>query len=45
MGTSEMAELQIIVDKTFIPAAVTSGASRDPRELGVRVFHAFVDPR
>jgi hypothetical protein len=45
MGTSEMAELQIIVDKTFIPAAVTSGASKDPRELGVRVFHAFVDPR
>jgi hypothetical protein len=45
MGTAEMAELQIMVDKTFVPSVVTSGASKDPRELGVRVFHAFVDPR
>jgi hypothetical protein len=26
------------VDKTFKPDA-------DPRELGIRVFHAFVEPR
>src|SRR5262245_38027639 len=45
MGSADMAELQIGVDKTFIPAQVTGGASKDPRELGVRVFHAFVDPR
>ena len=45
MGISDMAELQIVVDKTFIPAQVSGGASKDPRELGVRVFHAFVDPR
>ncbi len=45
MGEAELAELQIVVDKTFIPMALTNGTSRDPRELGVRVFHAFVDPR
>jgi hypothetical protein len=45
MGTAEMAELHIVVDKTFIPAQVSGGTSKDPRELGVRVFHAFVDPR
>jgi hypothetical protein len=45
MGDADMAELQIVVDKTFVPSVVTAGASKDPRELGVRVFHAFVDPR
>jgi hypothetical protein len=45
MGTADMAELQIVVDKTFIPSVVTAGTSKDPRELGVRVFHAFVDQR
>ncbi len=45
MGTGDMAELHITVDKTFIPAQVSNGASKDPRDLGIRVFHAFVDPR
>ncbi len=45
MGTSELAELQIGVDKSFVPVVVSGGSSKDPRELGVRVFHAFVDPR
>lgn len=45
MGDGELAELQIVVDNPFVPAVVTGGTSRDPRELGVRVFHAFVDPR
>jgi hypothetical protein len=45
MGDADMAELQIVVDKTFVPSKATGGASKDPRELGVRVFHAFVDPR
>jgi hypothetical protein len=45
MGDGDLAELQISVDQTFVPAVVTAGASKDPRELGVRVFHAFVDPR
>jgi hypothetical protein len=45
MGEGDLAELQIVVDQTFTPSVLTNGASRDPRELGVRVFHAFVDPR
>ena len=44
LGTGDMAELVISVDKTFVPAVLIAG-SKDPRELGVRVFHAFVDPR
>lgn len=45
MGDADLAELQIVVDSTFIPQVVSGGTSKDPRELGVRVFHAFVDPR
>jgi len=45
MGADEMSELHIVVDKTFVPMEVSNGASKDPRELGVRVFHAYVDPR
>jgi hypothetical protein len=39
-----MAEVQITVDKTFVPVQVSGGASKDPRELGIRVFHAFIQP-
>ena len=42
MGAAEMAELQVTVDKTFVPMQISGGASKDPRELGVRVFHAFI---
>jgi hypothetical protein len=34
-----MAEIVIDLDKTFNPGG------GDTRELGIRVFHAFVDPR
>jgi len=44
LGSDDVAEIVISVDKTYVPAVVTS-SSKDPRELGVRVFHAFVDPR
>ena len=45
LGASEMAELRISVDKSYVPALVPGANSKDPRELGIRVFHAFVDPR
>jgi len=45
MGDVDMAELQITVDTIFVPAEVSGSNSKDRRELGVRVFHAFVDPR
>jgi hypothetical protein len=43
-GTGDVAELVISVDKTYVPAVLVPG-SKDPRELGIRVFHAYVDPR
>lgn len=39
LGAGDMAEIVIDLDKTFTPAG------GDTRELGIRVFHAFVDPR
>ena len=45
LGPSDMAELKISVDKTYVPASMPGSGSKDPRELGVRVFHAFVDSR
>lgn len=45
LGASDMAELKISVDRTYVPASMPDSGSKDPRELGVRVFHAFVDPR
>lgn len=44
-GTADVVDLKITVDKTYVPAVVTNGASRDPRELGVRVFHAYIQPK
>jgi hypothetical protein len=45
MGTADLAEVQLSVDPVFVPMTVSQGASKDPRELGIRVFHAYVDPR
>jgi len=44
LGAADVAELVISVDKTYVPAVLNAG-SKDPRELGIRVFHAFIDPR
>jgi hypothetical protein len=41
LGTVDMAEIHFVVDKTFVPMQLSS-SSKDPRELGVRIFHAFV---
>jgi hypothetical protein len=43
LGSQDTVDLKIEVDKTFVPAVVTPGAT-DRRELGVRVFHAVVTP-
>jgi len=42
LGTGDMIELRFQADKTFVPALEPAMKSGDPRELGVRVFHAFV---
>jgi hypothetical protein len=44
-GDAETVEMTIAVDKTFVPATIPELRSTDPRELGVRVFRAFVQPR
>jgi hypothetical protein len=43
LGGAEMSELRIAVDKTFVPAQ-SNLSPQDKRELGVRIFHAFVEP-
>ena len=43
LGDGEMTDLQIDVDQTFVPALLPASDNKDPRELGIRVFHAFID--
>jgi len=45
LGGADMVELTVEVDKTYVPALIPTANSRDPRELGLRVFHAFVEPQ
>jgi hypothetical protein len=45
LGSGETVDVTIGVDKTFVPATVAQLKSLDARELGVRVFHAFVEPK
>lgn len=42
LGTGDMVELKFTADKTFVPALDASMKSGDPRELGARFFHVFV---
>lgn len=44
LGTNEMADIRIDVDRSFVPANLPGG-SKDTRELGIRVYHAFVESR
>lgn len=44
-GAGDMVDLTLAVDKTFVPATTPGAGSVDARELGVRVFHLFVEPR
>jgi hypothetical protein len=44
LGIEEMSEIRIAVDRTFSPSTVQSG-STDTRELGIRVYHVYVEPR
>ena len=44
LGAGDMVEIRLIANRTFVPALEPSIKSGDARELGVRVFHAFVQP-
>jgi hypothetical protein len=43
LGTGEMTEIRVEVDRTFVPALFPAAGARDTRELGLRVYHAFVE--
>jgi hypothetical protein len=45
LGSSDTTDIVIHVDKTFVPATVAPGQAQDRRELGIRVYHVFVQPR
>jgi hypothetical protein len=42
LGTADMIEIKFTADKTFVPALESSMKSGDPRELGARFFHVFI---
>jgi hypothetical protein len=42
LGAGDMVEMKFTADKTFVPALEASMKSGDPRELGARFFHVFV---
>ena len=44
LGNAEMAEIRLDLDRVFVPAQLPAGG-RDTRELGIRVYKAFVEPR
>ena len=45
LGSGDMVELLIDVDKTFVPALLPASDNKDPRELGIRVFHWYIEPK
>jgi hypothetical protein len=42
LGTGDMVEMKFSADKTFVPALDASLKNGDPRELGARFFHVFI---
>jgi len=42
LGTGDMVEMKFTADKTFVPALDQSLKNSDPRELGARFFHVFI---
>ena len=45
MGDDETVTLSLEVDRTFVPSAAPGAPPGDDRNLGVRVFYAFVEPQ
>jgi len=45
LGEGQMVELAVVPDKTFVPAKLAALQTTDTRQLGVRVFRAFVQPK
>ena len=45
IGSADTAELTVEVDRTFVPGLLPALNNKDPRELGVRVFHWYIEPK
>lgn len=44
LGNDDMVELRLDLDKSFVPAKLPNAVNQDARDLGIRVFHLFIDP-
>jgi hypothetical protein len=44
LGTADMTDFKVDVDRPFVPAKLPAGG-KDTRELGIRVYHVFVEAR
>ena len=45
LGNGETVDVTVAVDRTFVPATTTQLKSTDSRELGIRVFRAYVQAK
>ena len=45
VGDRETVTLELEVDRTFVPSAIPGAPPGDDRNLGVRVFYTFLEPR
>ena len=45
LGAADTVEIVVDAGTSFVPAQTAGANNGDPRELGVRVFHAFVEPK
>ena len=45
LGDDQNVDVTLVADKTFVPARLAALQVSDTRQLGVRVFRAFVQPR
>lgn len=44
-GTTENVDITLELNEAFVPAQTPAANSGDSRELGLRVFHVFVEPK
>ncbi len=45
LGTGDQVSVKLSVDRTFVPAILSAGTLPDRRELGLCVFHAYIETR
>jgi hypothetical protein len=44
LGSTDVVDLTLDLDKAWVPALTPGSNNQDPRELALRVFHAYVEP-